>query len=634
MRTYFMRGCLGTFGVVLWLILIPHLPTTTLSIQETATPSATFTGREHSLATIYVILSPECPISNSYLPNLNKLQIDVGGQGLELIGVIPAVAASRLTIKEFRRKFEIDFPVILDHQHKLCSELKATHTPQAILLNSQGEIVYSGRIDDRFSRVAGQQREMRHDSLRLAIESFLSGKPLQQSHTTAIGCRIEAPQSPNVPPTDSATTSRQQSIVFTRDIAPLLFAHCSQCHRPGEAAPFSLLTYEDAVRHAKQIRDVVQQKLMPPWKPTADFGKFKNEHRLTNSEIGAISHWIISGTPYGPDELRPSPPQFPTGWQLGTPDLELVMPEAFEVPADGPDIYRHFVIPIGLTKNQLISAFEFRPGSPEVVHHATTFYDTTGKGRELDAADPGPGYSRVGTPGFVVSGSLGGWGPGGLPNQLPVGMGRPLTKEADLIVQIHYHPSGRAVKDQSRIGLYFAPDWATRLVTEVMVANTDLTIPANQSEHQHHAEWTLPVDTILLDATPHMHVLGRKIQAVAVHPDGKQIPLIHINDWDFYWQDSYAFEKPIELPAGTRIIVDCSFDNSSNNPQNPNSPPVDVYWGDFSNDEMGICYFQATTNTYDDYVLLNEASKANFQTEWDSYVKQKQTRDQTESPPQ
>ncbi len=631
MRTYLIMGLLSTCGVLLGLFLFPRLPTTTLSIKPTAPSSPTEASSQHSLAAVYLVLSPECPISNSYLPKLNKLQEYLREQGVELIGVVPAVSASRLVIEEFRNKFKVDFPIILDQQQKLCSELQATHTPQAIVVDARGEIVYSGRIDDRFSRIAGQQREMQHDSLRLAIDCFLAGQMPEQSRTTAIGCRIESPPTSNTHHSVSPANTEHNTVVFTQDIAPLLFAHCSRCHRLGEAAPFALLTYEDATRHGTQIREVIRQGLMPPWKPTSGFGKFKNEHRLANAEIKTISKWVESGMPRGPDSAMPSPPQFPTGWQLGTPDLELVMPEAFDVPADGPDIYRHFVIPIGLTKNRLISGFEFRPGAPEVVHHATTFYDTSGKGRELDAADPGPGYSRVGTPGFVVSGSLGGWGPGGLPNQLPVGMGRPLMKNADLIIQIHYHPSGRVVKDQSRIGLYFAPEWADRLVTEVMVAKVNLVIPANQSEYLHQAEWTLPVDTILLDATPHMHVLGKKIQAVAILPNGERMPLIQINDWDFYWQDSYAFDKPVELPAGTRIQVDCIFDNSAGNPQNPNLPPQDVYWGDFSDDEMGICYFQATTKSYGDYVILNATSKANFQTEWDSYLAQKESRQQNDA---
>ena len=627
MRTCFFMGMLGICGVVLWLLYVPPMHSTVLSLDPANRSERESTTSARSKGTVYVVIAPECPISNSYLPKLNRLHVDLREHGMELIGVVPSVAASRQSIDAFQRKFSVGFPIVPDAQQSLCRDLNATHTPQAILVNAAGTVVYSGRIDDRFTRIAGQQREVRHDSLQLAVGSFLNGESPEVSETEPVGCHIEFLHDSQGSVVQQHSDLSETTIVFTKHIAPIIYGHCTRCHRQGEAAPFSLLTYEDTVQHATQIRETVEQRLMPPWKPAANFGRFKNEHRLTESEIKTVTVWVQSGMPRGPDQAMPSPPEFPEGWQLGKPDLELIMPESFDVPAEGPDVYRHFVIPIGLTKNRLISAFEFRPGAPDVVHHATTFYDTTGQGRKLDEADPGPGYSRVGTPGFAVSGSLGGWGPGGLPNQLPIGMGRPLSKDADLILQVHYHPSGRKVKDQSRIGLYFASEWADRLVTEIMIANTDLVIPADAAYHHHRAEWTLPVDTILLDATPHMHVLGRRIQAVAYPPAGDAVPLIRIDDWDFYWQDSYAFEKPVELPAGTKIVLDCLFDNSSANPQNPSSPPRDVSWGDFSNDEMGICYFQATTRTIDDYELLNNSSKANFQSQWDEYIKRKESRE-------
>jgi hypothetical protein len=308
--------------------------------------------------------------------------------------------------------------------------------------------------------------------------------------------------------------------------------------------------------------------------------------------------------------------------------LIVEMPEDFEVPADGPDIYQHFVLPTGLTQNRLVNAVEFRPGAPEVVHHSIMYFDTSGQGRKLDAEDPQPGYARMGSPGFAVTGSLGGWGPGGQPQPLPFSMGRPIEENADLIVQIHYHPIGRPVRDRSRIGLYFAPESATHPVTEIMVANVDLEIPPGQDRHHHKAEYTLPVDTVIFDVTPHMHVLGREIRAQAFCSDGTVVPLIWIRKWDFYWQDKYVYESPLELPKGTRIELDCWFDNSSSNPLNPNSPPKTVYWGDFSSDEMGICYFQATTRTVEEYRTLNKHATDYFKELWD---RDQQNRSESES---
>ena len=572
------------------------------------------------IATLYVTLSPECPISKAYMPSLNQLHSALLDKRVELIGIIPGAVAADTDVDDFRNRFRIQYPIVLDHTNRLCSQLPVTHMPQAVLVNTHGNVVYSGRIDDRFVRIAAAQREVREESLKVAIRDYLSGKLETPRYTEPIGCQIEA-----LPSESFAATPEQ--VTFASDVAPIIFENCSRCHRAAAIAPFSLLTYAETVRHAQQIKQVVQQGLMPPWKPTAEFGHLQYAQRITEAQKSTIIKWVDSGMPGGRPEDLPPLPVFTDGWQLGPPDLELVMPESFEVPADGSDIYQHFIIPTGLTEDRMVSAVEFRPGNPEVVHHAFTYFDITGKGRELDAQEPGPGYSRIGSPGFAVTGSLGGWGPGGSPKRLPPGMGRPLAEHADLVLQIHYHPCGRVVRDQSRIGLYFAEPKVTKLVRDIMVSNVNLTIPANEAKHEHVAEWTLPVDTIVLGITPHMHVLGKSIHTVAIQPDGTQVPLIRIDDWDFYWQDDYVFKRPIELPAGTRIAMQCVFDNSADNPLNPNSPPKTVYWGDFSDDEMGICYLPATTRTYGDYVKLNEAASKDFHRQWDEYQAQKQKRE-------
>ncbi|MEQ9411284.1 MAG: redoxin family protein [Fuerstiella sp.] len=617
-------GLAVVIGSVSVLLRPPGTTLPTLTIESGSSAFVTAEGQivgTGRVATAYVTLSPHCPISNACVPALNRLSEEFGARGIDFIGLVPGVAATAEDVESFADSFELRFPVLHDAGHRLCQQLNATHTPQVIVLDATGRRIYSGRIDDQFSRIAGGRRIARDETLKKALGQFLDGRLPTESQTIPVGCVIE-----DIPDALPHFDRQDLGIIYTRDIAPILLTHCARCHRPGEAAPFSLLSYSDTVRHAKQIRAVVEQRLMPPWKPVADFGRFKNNHRLTDAQIAKISAWVASGSPEGRSEYLPDLPEFADGWQLGPPDVELFMPEPFEVPADGPDIYQHFIIPTGLTSNQLIRAFEFRPGAPEVVHHAFAYFDTTGQGRELDAADPAPGYGRVGSPGFAVSGSLGGWGPGGLPRELPPDIGRPLPANADLVVQVHYHPTGRSVKDRSRIGLYFADPTAQRFATEILVADVNLHIPANAKSHHHHAEWVLPVNTWLLDATPHMHTLGKKIQAIAYRPDGTSEPLIRIDDWDFYWQDSYTFEQPVSLPAGTRIELDCWFDNSEDNPLNPHDPPQAVYWGDFSDDEMAICYFQATTFDYDDYVTLNRATSEYFQQMYEAYQAAKAAR--------
>ena len=568
-------------------------------------------------ADVFLFLSPHCPISNSYLPLLNRLSDEFSSPNLRFVGVIPATAIDGNDVDDFRHAFGLKFPLLVDRNHQISETLRATHTPQVIVrLGSQ--TVYSGRIDDRFADLGKARNSATHHDLEDVLTLLKNGNSISPHSTPLTGCLIERPASLH---SDNSVRkiNHENGLTFNRDVAPIIFEHCSRCHRPGEAAPFSLLTIDDMRAHASQIDVVVGRRLMPPWKPEPGFAEFANEHRISSQEQAVLHRWIASDQTEGePDDL-PLTPIFPSGWQLGNPDLELIMPEPFLVPADGPDIYQHFVIPTGLTEDRLVNAVEFRPGAPEVVHHTITYFDTTGRGRELDAEDSQPGYSRLGSPGFAVSGSLGGWGPGGQARRLPAGMGRPLAKDSDLIVQIHYHPIGRSLSDQSRIGLYFAPRSATHQTTEIMVADVDLSIPAGATRHHHHAENELPVDTILFDATPHMHVLGKEIKAVAYLPDGSTVPLIWIREWDFYWQDSYVYAAPVTLPKGTRITLDCWFDNSSENPLNPNSPPRDVHWGDFSTDEMAICYFQVTTRTWDDYVKLNRHSTKYFADLWQRY---------------
>ncbi len=576
-----------------------------------ASPSITEPTDRQPRATVYLFLSVNCPISNGSLPMLNRLCEQFTSKGIEFVGVVPGANATADEVDAHHQEYAIRFPVVWDRQHKLCERLGATHTPQAVVVGVNDEVLYSGRLDNRNVDL-GKRRAKTRDDLRRALNDIVVGREVQVSRTLPVGCVIE---SPNV--------ADSQQVTYCRDVAPILFEQCASCHRPGEVAPFSLLTYEDARSHAKQIRLVTQRRLMPPWKPEAGFGHFQNERRLSEPEIATIDAWVADGAPRGDRRELPPRPEFVSGWHLGEPDLVLVMPESFEVSADGPDVYQHFVIPTGLTQNRLVRAVEFRPGAPQVVHHALAFYDTTGQGRQLDEADPAPGYSSIGTPGFATSGGLVGWGPGGLPRELPPGMGRPIEKNSDIILQIHYHPCGKVVRDRSRLGLYFAPPSATWVVTEGMVANVDLKIPAGATRHRHRASLTVPVETMLLDVTPHMHVLGKEIRATAYPPDDDPIPLIWIKDWDFYWQAHYVYAKPITLPAGTRIELDCWFDNSEQNPLNPNSPPQTVSWGDFSTDEMAICYFQMTTREWDDFLKLTKSNQTYFDEQWQQAQRRK-----------
>ena len=536
---------------------------------------------------VVVFIATECPISNRYLPALNRLSARYGRQGVEFYGVISDRGVSRKEATRHRDDFKIKFPILFDNAGELRDSLEATHTPQAFLLELSGVELYSGLIDDQFVKIGKKKKAAKRRFLNDAIESAIAGKEVAYNRTRPIGCRLE----------DQPHDFGKSDVTFARDVAPLIHTNCVSCHQPGQSAPFSLLTYNDVSRHALQIVEVTESRFMPPWKPEHGYGKFLDERRLSDREIELLKTWVKNGKPKGVREDLPPRPKRVSGWALGTPHKVLTMSEFFTIPAEGPDIRQYFVIPMKMHENRLITMVDFQPGSPKVVHHASFYIDRNREGRRLDAEDPKYGYQGFGGPGFEVGGTLRSWLPGMSPRKLPKGMGRLVERGSDLVLEIHYTASGKIEQDRSRIGLYFAPKSAKQLVQELLIGNRSIKIPAGAERHHERATYTLPVETILLDTAPHMHVLGQEIKAYAELPDGSKEPLVWIKDWDFNWQSQYSYSQPITLPKGTRIVLDAWFDNSKNNPLNPNSPPKDVYWGDDSTDEMLMCHFQCTCAT-------------------------------------
>lgn len=403
---------------------------------------------------------------------------------------------------------------------------------------------------------------------------------------------------------DSASPESTKAVIptYNRDVAPILWKNCAGCHRQGEIGPFPLLTYTDAAKRAEFLAEITAQRRMPPWKPEPGFGKFHDERRLSEAQIATIAAWAKAGAPEGDASDLGQQPKFTDGWQLGEPDLVLKMSEAHEIPADGRDIYRCFVIPIPIAKDMMVSAVEFRPGNPKVVHHAIMFLDANRQGRKKDGADGKPGFASFGAPGIVPTGGLGTWVPGCMPRELPDGIARYLKQGSDLVLQLHYHPIGKPESDQSSVGLYFAKKPTRKIVTGIVIVQPELRLPADNAACPVACESdVLPVDVYVLGVMPHMHNLGREFKVTAIDPSGAKVaPMIWIKDWDFNWQGSYQFAKPMRLPKGSKIKVEAVYDNSAANPKNPNSPPKEVRWGEQTRDEMCLCGIQVFTDTLAD----------------------------------
>ncbi|HEV8432001.1 MAG TPA: ascorbate-dependent monooxygenase [Thermoanaerobaculia bacterium] len=403
-----------------------------------------------------------------------------------------------------------------------------------------------------------------------------------------IGARQRAVVHPAVP----------QGPTFSNEVVRIFQSHCQTCHHPGDIAPFSLMDYTSAKPEAFNIRSMVQTHQMPPWKPVQGCEEFAEARGpLPQSDIDTIVKWVNNGAPEGDPKNLPTPIDFSSGWTLGQPDLVLTNPDPYTPPATG-DMYRCFTLPTNLPADTYVSAIDIHPGDRASVHHVIAYIDTSGDSVNLDANDPGPGYTSFGGPGFTITNpnasSLGGWAPGMRALNLPSDIAFLLPANSRVVLQVHYHPHDGAPKaDQTSIGIYFAKQKPKQILRILPLVNDMFTIPPNDPAYQVSASFTTPVAAHLWLIAPHMHLLGRKMN-VNMTFGSQQSCLINIDDWDFNWQGIYRFVNPVPAFPFTTFKMTATFDNSDSNPRNPNFPPKPVSWGESTTDEMAIAFIGFT----------------------------------------
>jgi len=397
-------------------------------------------------------------------------------------------------------------------------------------------------------------------------------------------------------------------VTYYHDIAPILYRRCVRCHQAGEAAPFPLVSYSDAAKRARLIAQVTASRYMPPWKPAPGYGDFEGARALTAAEIDAIARWFAAGAPEG----EPAPlPALPDGSShIPHPDLVVQMEKAFDVPAEGADLYRCFVIPLGLEATRYASQIEFRPGNSKVVHHALFFLDRSGVARKKET-EPGGGYACFGAPGFL-GGGLGGWSPGSPPIRMPEGAAAPLGAKSDLVIQLHFHPTGKPENVLSSIAFAFTAQAPRRRLMDIPLGSRNIDIPAGEAAYKVTDSFTVPVDVDAIGIIPHAHFICKEMRGVAKLPDGTTRWLIRIRDWDFNWQEQYRYRRPIRLPEGTRLEMEFVYDNSEQNPRNPSHPPRRVRWGPDSTDEMAGLHVQVFAVRESDTAELGQALWGKF----------------------
>lgn len=393
-----------------------------------------------------------------------------------------------------------------------------------------------------------------------------------------------------------AASGRNESRAnYATHVAEILNRRCVGCHRPGEAAPFSLIGYENARKWSPMVLKALEEKRMPPWRADPSVHEYHDENQVAPAEFDTLRNWVENNWPTGNLAEAPPPPPTKGTWELGEPDVVLSESQPTAIDADGPDEYRNFVFETAYPEDRYLRGFDFKPENRRVVHHVVVYFDSRGIAKKIDAEDKDgkPGYLASGgvNPGFIPEEIPYVWAPGATPRFLPSDIGFKLKKGASIIVQVHYHNSGKPETDRSQIGLYFSERKPDRTAQVEIWFDPTLNVPAGKKGHIWEQKWFSDRDSEMLMIMPHMHYLGRNISAELRRPDGSKEKLISVQNWDFRWQLNYAFKKPVSIPKGSEITMRAEYDNTSGNPNNPNRPPKDVFFGPETTDEMFLFAF-------------------------------------------
>ncbi|HEY6293214.1 MAG TPA: tetratricopeptide repeat protein [Terriglobia bacterium] len=421
-----------------------------------------------------------------------------------------------------------------------------------------------------------------------------------QSGRSGPGGIIGAAPSGQLAPAASDLHRTKASVTFNKDVAPIIFKNCASCHHPGESGPFSLLTYQDARKHAAQIAAVTRIRFMPPWLPEPGYGDFVGQRRLTEAEIKLIQQWVDEGAVEGdPGELPPVP-KFVEGWQLGKPDLVVATSRDYVLPAEGDhgrDVFRNLIIPGPVPGTRYVKAIEFRPGNLRIFHHANILTDPTESSRRLDGQDGQPGFSgmdlEIESDRFDPDSNFLFWKPGTPPAAESDGIPWRLDRGADLILNLHMRPDGKPEVVRPEVGLYFTDQPPTKFPMLLQLENDGaLKIPPGDNHFVVTDDFKLPLDVEVLAIYPHAHYLGKDIQGFATLPAGEKKWLIWIKEWNFDWQGVFRYQQPVFLPKGATLHMRWTYDNSAGNVRNPNHPPRLVVGGNLATDEMSHLWVQ------------------------------------------
>jgi peroxiredoxin len=538
-----------------------------------------FRGASHALddvrerkLVVLAFLGVECPVANQYAPRLVELARSFEPKGVAFFAIDSNQHDGVTAMGRFASANDLPFPFLKDVGNELADRLGVGRTPEVLLLDAKRAIRYRGRIDDQFALGVHRPVPTRRD-LAVALDELLAGKDVSVAKTEPVGCRIGRGRRPG-----------RGEVTYSQRIARILGNRCVTCHRPGEIAPFSLTTYRAAAGWAETIAEVVRDGRMPPWHASPEFGKFQNDAHLSDDEKRLITAWVADGAPEGDAVDQPAlPPLSAGGWRIPKPDRVIDLPRTVEVPAQGVMPYQYFMIDPKFDHDVWIQASQVRPGNPAVLHHLVVF-----------ALPPGQNGGNPFDLDFVA-----GYSPGMPPRELPPGTAKVVPAGSKLLIQAHYTPRGTPQTDRSQIGLVFGdPKTIKKRMASVAAINYQFRIPPGAANFQAVAEHRFNQDYILYSLMPHMHLRGKSFRFEATYPDGRREVLLDVPRYDFDWQNAYVLAEPKPMPEGTIVRCLGRFDNSADNPNNPD-PTRRVTFGEQTNDEMLIGYMDAALDYQD-----------------------------------
>ena len=535
-------------------------------------------GDARAVAVVFV--GTECPLVQITAPRLRSVAEEGGADGVRVVLVDANRQDSLADLTAFRKRHEFapaGVPVLKDPGNALADHLEAERTPEVFLFGPTDDagaraLKYRGRIDDRYG--VGYARESAtRDDFGLALESVLKGEPVAVPVTEAVGCQIGRAREPD--PTAAVTWAGGAG--ERPGAAAVIYQNCAPCHRPGEAAPFALLDYDEAAGWGPMLAEVVSEGRMPPWHADPAHGTFSNDARLSLEEKRTLLDWVKAGCPEGDPADAPPAPTFVDGWRIGEPDLVIPMADRpAAVPAEGVVNYRYFRVDPGFTEDKYVVAAEPRPGNAAVVHHIIVRVLPPGVRRKVDPGDALIGYA-----------------PGLPPMQLKPGQAFKIAAGSQLLFEMHYTANGRPAEDLSRVGMKFVDpaefggEKNLTLVRSEAVMTHKFAIPPGAKRYEVTAGRRAPADFTLLALTPHMHFRGASFKYELTTPGGETRTLLDVPEYDFNWQHRYDLAEPLKIKKGSRITCTATFDNSASNPSNPD-PTATVRWGDQSWEEMMI----------------------------------------------